>query len=78
MASRRHYEIHQDNGVLIVQDLKSKHATFVNGELVKRSPPLPGDVLTIGLRTFRVSYRRPVGSPMTLQSKEVEYVGPKP
>jgi len=57
--SPRHCEISQERGALVVQDLKSRHGTLVNGAVVQRSPLLPGDDLTIGIRTFRVWYQRP-------------------
>ena len=57
-VSRRHCEICADHGSLIIRDLKSKHGTLLNGEVVQRSPLLPGDRLTVGIRTFCVSYRK--------------------
>ncbi|MHC4399735.1 MAG: FHA domain-containing protein [Planctomycetota bacterium] len=57
-ASRRHCEFDQVAGTLVVRDTDSRHGTFVNGESIDVARVLPGDRLTIGVRTYRVSYRR--------------------
>jgi pSer/pThr/pTyr-binding forkhead associated (FHA) protein len=53
-----HCELGRINGVLWVRDLGSTHGTFVNGFHVVQSHLMPGDRLTVGMVTFRVSYDR--------------------
>ena len=54
-ASRRHCEIAESDGSLVVRDLGSTHGTLLNGQPITESPLMPGDKLTIGLTTFLVS-----------------------
>lgn len=56
-VSRRHCELDESNGVLVVRDLHSSHGTLVNGEPVAEANLWPGDRLTVGLSSFRVHYR---------------------
>jgi hypothetical protein len=49
-------EIREQDGLLVVQDLGSRHGTFVNGRRVKQSPLRPGDTLSVGAKSFLVSY----------------------
>jgi pSer/pThr/pTyr-binding forkhead associated (FHA) protein len=54
-VSRRHCELYEDKGNLMVKDLGSSNGTFVNGKRVLGQQILkPGDVLTIGGVTLRV------------------------
>jgi predicted component of type VI protein secretion system len=54
-VSRRHCELHQDMGKLIVRDLGSSNGTFVNGKRVLGQQALkPGDVLTVGGVTLKI------------------------
>lgn len=57
-TSRRHCEIDQVDGALMVRDIGSRHGTFVNGERVDHAHLLPGDKLTVGLMSFEVQYKR--------------------
>jgi pSer/pThr/pTyr-binding forkhead associated (FHA) protein len=57
-ASRRHCQIDQINGTLVVRDIGSRHGTFVNGERVSQAHLLPGARLTVGLSSFEVQYQR--------------------
>lgn len=59
-ASRMHCELSLIGGVLQVRDLDSGNGTLVNGDLVNESCVNPGDHLTIGISTFRVSYSKRV------------------
>jgi pSer/pThr/pTyr-binding forkhead associated (FHA) protein len=59
VVSPLHCEIDQQNGVLVVRDLNSRHGTFVNGVRVQRAYLWPGDKLTVGLASFAVRYRQP-------------------
>ncbi|MBI2480133.1 MAG: FHA domain-containing protein [Planctomycetia bacterium] len=76
-VSRCHCELSEENGGLVVRDLKSKCGTLVKGQPVRRSSLQPGDHLTVGIRTFRVSYQRPVVRKKLQKPKEVEHVGLK-
>lgn len=71
-ASRRHCEIDQVDGTLVVRDVGSRHGTFVNGEPVGSTHLMPGDRLTVGATSFEVLYRRstsrPVDQPQTTNS----------
>lgn len=57
-ASAQHCELRQVDGELLVRDLHSKHGTIVNGQRVQQSVVKSGDTLIVGIRSFRVSYRR--------------------
>jgi len=56
-VSRRHCEITEIDGLLVVRDLGSKHGTFVNGQRVDQARLLPEDTITVGLTSFAASYR---------------------
>jgi pSer/pThr/pTyr-binding forkhead associated (FHA) protein len=56
-VSRRHCEIDELDGELVIRDLGSRHGTFVNGCRVTEAALMPGDKLTVGIASFRVSYR---------------------
>lgn len=48
-VSRQHCEVHMKNGDLLVLDLDSTNGTFVDGDRIEGSAPLPvGSVLQIG------------------------------
>jgi pSer/pThr/pTyr-binding forkhead associated (FHA) protein len=54
-VSRRHCEVFEDKGRLMVKDLGSSNGTFVNGRRVLGQQPLnAGDVLSIGGVSLRV------------------------
>jgi pSer/pThr/pTyr-binding forkhead associated (FHA) protein len=50
--SRRHCRIDQIAGALVVQDLGSRHGTFINGRSVSQCQLQAGDELCIGLTHF--------------------------
>jgi pSer/pThr/pTyr-binding forkhead associated (FHA) protein len=56
-VSRRHCEIDEVEGVLVVRDLGSTNGTRVNGSPVMESPLMPGDELAVGMSSFQASYR---------------------
>jgi predicted component of type VI protein secretion system len=59
-VSRKHCELFERGGQLLVKDLKSSNGTFVNGHKVEDEHPLKaGDELSIGGVKFRV---QPAGS----------------
>ncbi len=55
-VSDRHCELDEEDGMLVVRDLGSKHGTFVNQSRVTRAYVWPGDVITVGLNRFLVRY----------------------
>lgn len=55
-VSRRHCELHEVDGLLVVRDLGSKHGTYVNGKRISEARLLPDDKLTIGMTSFVASY----------------------
>ncbi len=57
-GSRRHCEIDQIGGTLVVRDIGSRNGTFVNGKQVIQAHLLPEARLTVGLSSFEVHYRR--------------------
>jgi len=57
-VSRRHCQIDKIDGTLVVEDLGSRHGTFVNGQQITEAHLFPDDKLTIGMSTFQVHYKR--------------------
>jgi len=55
-VSDRHCELDEEDGILVVRDLGSRHGTFVNESRVTRAYVWPGEILTVGLNRFRVCY----------------------
>jgi len=56
LISRRHCEISEDNGVLVLRDMASLNGTMIGGRRVEFAPLLPEAEFTIGPLTFRVLY----------------------
>ena len=65
-VSRKHCEIFEKKGLLLVKDLGSSNGTYVNGKRVKEQRVLePGDELMIGqvrLRVTKLGEPEPVGA----------------
>jgi pSer/pThr/pTyr-binding forkhead associated (FHA) protein len=55
-VSRRHCEIDQVDGTLVVRDLGSKHGTYVNDQRINQAVLRPGDRLNVGLSVFVASF----------------------
>jgi len=54
-VSRKHCQLFENQGVLVVKDLGSANGTLVNGKKIEDQRVLePGDILTIGSVKFRV------------------------
>jgi pSer/pThr/pTyr-binding forkhead associated (FHA) protein len=54
-VSRKHCELFEKKGLLLVKDLGSSNGTFVNGKKIDGQQVLePGNMLTIGAITFRI------------------------
>jgi pSer/pThr/pTyr-binding forkhead associated (FHA) protein len=74
-VSRRHCEVFEDKGKLMVKDLGSSNGTYVNGKRVLGQQPLKaGDVLSIGGVTLRVDVAA-AGSPPPIASKSAPKSG---
>lgn len=56
LISRKHCEISEADGVLLVRDLGSLNGTFVEGNRIKEAKLQPGQKLTIGSVTLRAVY----------------------
>ena len=54
LISRKHCEIVDSDGVLVIRDLGSLNGTYVNSERVNEAVLNAGDELTIGSVTFRI------------------------
>ena len=56
LISRRHCEISENNGLLMLRDLASLNGTMIGGRRIESAPLLPDAEFTIGPLTFRVLY----------------------
>jgi pSer/pThr/pTyr-binding forkhead associated (FHA) protein len=56
VISRRHCEVFEADGYLMVRDLNSMNGTFVNNCRTKEAVLAPGALLTVGTLTFRAVY----------------------
>jgi pSer/pThr/pTyr-binding forkhead associated (FHA) protein len=54
-VSRRHCQLDQRDGALVLRDLGSRHGTLVNRAYVSEVELLPGDEITIGITSLRVT-----------------------
>ncbi|MGQ0712234.1 MAG: adenylate/guanylate cyclase domain-containing protein [Gemmatimonadaceae bacterium] len=61
--SRRHAEVECGNGHFAIRDLGSSNGTYVNGERVTDRAFTPGDVITFGKVSFRVTEAPEVPAP---------------
>ena len=59
-VSRRHCEVEQLEGVLVVRDLGSRNGTYVDGHRATEALLMPGHSLHIGATHFVVQYEREV------------------
>ncbi|MGO9115558.1 MAG: FHA domain-containing protein, partial [Thermoguttaceae bacterium] len=57
LISRRHCEISENNGLLMLRDLASLNGTMIGGRRIELAPLLPDREFTIGPLTFRVLYK---------------------
>lgn len=56
-VSRKHCELREEQGLLVVEDLGSSNGIIVGDRLVPRATLQPGDRLTIGPLTFEAHYK---------------------
>jgi predicted component of type VI protein secretion system len=54
--SRKHCQVYEKDGLVMLQDLGSLNGTSVHGQPIKEAPLPPGAEFTIGPLTFRVEY----------------------
>ncbi len=57
MVSRRHCELTEKGGLLLVRDLGSMNGTLVGGRRIKEAPLPPGGEFSIGPLSFRAQYQ---------------------
>ena len=57
MVSRRHCEVFEADGLLMIRDLGSLNGTLVAGQRIKESPLPPDSEFTVGPLTFRTQYQ---------------------
>lgn len=75
-VSRKHCELFEKHGLLLVKDLNSSNGTFVNGKKIEGQRVMePGDELGIGPITFRVEK---IGQPAPVKSAPAPAAGKKP
>ena len=55
-VSRRHCEIEEMEGILVVRDLGSRNGTYVNGHRIAEALLMPGHKLALGRTCFLVCY----------------------
>ncbi len=55
-VSRQHCRVDVQEGVVVVQDLESRHGTLVNDKPVTHGKLFPGDTLCVGLSRLVASY----------------------
>ncbi len=61
VVSRRHCELIENNGKLLIRDVGSLNGTFVKEQSINGEVPLlPGDSFRIGEMLFVVTYKMPV------------------
>jgi hypothetical protein len=73
--SRRHAELFEKAGAVMIRDLGSLNGTIIDGRPIKEAPLPPDAEFTIGPLTFRVKYERngaPSESPAPVPIKEPE------
>ncbi len=56
MLSRQQCELTFHNNAVRVRDLESTNGTIVNSAIVDEAPLYPGDILTIGMANYVISY----------------------
>jgi pSer/pThr/pTyr-binding forkhead associated (FHA) protein len=56
LVSRRHCQLSQADGTLVLRDLHSKNGTYVNGNRVHETHLREGDEINLGCFAYRVSF----------------------
>ncbi|MGI8971171.1 MAG: FHA domain-containing protein, partial [Dehalococcoidia bacterium] len=88
LVSRHHVRVRRQQEAYVVEDLGSRNGTLFNGDrLLRATPLLPGDRLTVGASEFQFNLRPPGISPALPEQRvqlsprgtdEVMLVGPAP
>ena len=72
LVSRRHCQIQEESGQLIVKDLGSVNGTFVDGQQVSKAPLIDGGLLTVGTVTYRAVYHNAEIQASAMAKRSVE------
>ena len=56
LVSRKHCELFESNGMLMVRDLGSLNGTYVGSERIEEALLPPGELLTVATVNFRAVY----------------------
>jgi hypothetical protein len=70
MVSRKHCELYEESGLLMIRDLGSLNGTFVNKQRITAPAPLrPQEEFSVGPLTFRADYEYvgPIAAPPMLE-----------
>jgi pSer/pThr/pTyr-binding forkhead associated (FHA) protein len=59
LVSRKHCEVFEANGYLVVRDMGSLNGTFIDDERIAEAVLPPGGLLTLGSITLRAEYEAP-------------------
>ncbi|HUT09523.1 MAG TPA: FHA domain-containing protein [Thermoguttaceae bacterium] len=76
MISRKHCELFESDGLLMIRDLGSLNGTVVGGRKVEEAPLPPEERFTVGPVTFRADYQYDGDLDAVLAEKTVEPVAP--
>lgn len=71
-VSRKHCELLEDDGELVIKDLGSSNGTYVNGKRIKQTELSPGDLLAVGGIVFVVKID---GFPKEIDAKDCYAAG---
>ena len=71
-VSRKHCELLDDDGELVIKDLGSSNGTYVNGKRIKQTELSPGDLLAVGGIVFVVKID---GFPKEIDAKDCYAAG---
>ena len=55
--SRRHCELSESDGVVLIRDVGSLNGTYVESKRIKEAPLLPDAAFSVGPLTFRIRYQ---------------------
>lgn len=82
MVSRRHCELFEENGLLMIRDLGSLNGTIVRKERITKAEPIrPNEEFTVGPLTFRAEYEyvgEIAGPPMPGKQAKMAAEGQEP
>jgi len=77
MISRKHCELYERDGLLMIRDLGSLNGTIVGGRKIEEAPLRPEAQFTVGPVTFRAQYRYDGDLDAALAEKTVERPAPQ-